>query len=795
MADVRVGVVGSSSSVVVLERAPVASVVVVVRVPDVGSVVLTVVVRTLGSVEVVVRRAGSRVVVTPVSGSVDVVGAVLTVVPSRRGIVVVARSVAPAASAPVVGSPYSGQPEGVVVGNVARVRADPGPAGRRPGRGRRLTVERPPGGRGRRQRRRHPVRGQLQRGLAGPGLAGPGLAGPGLAGPGSRGVRGRRTGRGAGAGRRSRGRRGPGLAALARRRQDLADDVGQRRGPVVVAVAAAVAGPTLVVVPTAVAVAGALGVAGAAAAAGRLVARRVGEEREVERRAGRVRRRGVDGRGGAGRSSGRGYRGTRRRGGAGQRHLEDARRELVEPGRRRDRQLGTRQGGHARRGRLGAQRTGARERDRDDGRSHVVGQGLGSARAGGGGGRVEGAGGVDVVGGTRLGGGGGRVARAAGQSRGIVARTGGGHGGAHTEQSRDQGDGEQPGDHDVPRGAERPRTAPRRRVPPSGRGGGHTTPLHIPTSRQRSPARPRRPRRSVRYAPPGRRSAVSWFSRESDGHDGDRGCSAGGARRRVPPDRDRPDPSAGSPPATVRASYRALAAAFGGVELCYAVKANPHPAVLALLVAEGASFDLAGVGELDACLLAGARPARMSWGNPVKKASDVRAARAAGVDRFTTDSPADVDLLAREAPGARVCVRLAVVRRGLGDALRRQVRGLRGRGGRAARPRRRRRSAGRGGRLPRRLAAARSARLGRRGRPRRPGRPRAAGPTRRPSSTSAAASRPATPTARSRRPPRAPTPCASPWPATLRTGHPASSPSPGARSSPTPGCCAARSSW
>lgn len=112
--------------------------------------------------------------------------------------------------------------------------------------------------------------------------------------------------------------------------------------------------------------------------------------------------------------------------------------------------------------------------------------------------------------------------------------------------------------------------------------------------------------------------------------------------------------------AGVRDAFRSLRSAFAGIELCYAVKANPHPAVLALLVAEGASFDLASVGELDACLLAGARPDRMSWGNPLKKPGDVRAARAAGVDRFTTDSPADVDLLAREAPGARVCVRLAV---------------------------------------------------------------------------------------------------------------------------------------
>ncbi|WP_285655292.1 type III PLP-dependent enzyme [Actinomycetospora sp. NBRC 106375] len=112
--------------------------------------------------------------------------------------------------------------------------------------------------------------------------------------------------------------------------------------------------------------------------------------------------------------------------------------------------------------------------------------------------------------------------------------------------------------------------------------------------------------------------------------------------------------------ARVRDAYRAMRTALPGVELCYAVKANPHPAVLALLAAEGASFDLASVGELDLCLLAGAAPGALSWGNPVKKAADVRAARSAGVSRFTTDAPADVDLLAREAPGARIGVRLAV---------------------------------------------------------------------------------------------------------------------------------------
>ncbi|MCD2194482.1 type III PLP-dependent enzyme [Actinomycetospora endophytica] len=108
----------------------------------------------------------------------------------------------------------------------------------------------------------------------------------------------------------------------------------------------------------------------------------------------------------------------------------------------------------------------------------------------------------------------------------------------------------------------------------------------------------------------------------------------------------------------VEAAHRTFRDALPESETAYAVKANPHPAVLALLAEQGASVDLASRGELDACLLAGVPPERMSWGNPLKKPSDVRAAVAAGVHRFTTDAASDVDLLARLAPGADVTVRL-----------------------------------------------------------------------------------------------------------------------------------------
>jgi len=51
--------------------------------------------------------------------------------------------------------------------------------------------------------------------------------------------------------------------------------------------------------------------------------------------------------------------------------------------------------------------------------------------------------------------------------------------------------------------------------------------------------------------------------------------------------------------------FHELSAAIGDVTLFYAVKANPHPAVLATLALEGACFDVASPAETDAALATG----------------------------------------------------------------------------------------------------------------------------------------------------------------------------------------------
>ena len=54
--------------------------------------------------------------------------------------------------------------------------------------------------------------------------------------------------------------------------------------------------------------------------------------------------------------------------------------------------------------------------------------------------------------------------------------------------------------------------------------------------------------------------------------------------------------------------FLALTAALPGTAVHYAVKANPHPALLAVLAAAGCRFDVASPAEVRAALRAGAAP-------------------------------------------------------------------------------------------------------------------------------------------------------------------------------------------
>ncbi|MER2605208.1 MAG: type III PLP-dependent enzyme [Siculibacillus sp.] len=108
----------------------------------------------------------------------------------------------------------------------------------------------------------------------------------------------------------------------------------------------------------------------------------------------------------------------------------------------------------------------------------------------------------------------------------------------------------------------------------------------------------------------------------------------------------------------VREKYTSFAKAMPDTRVFYAVKANPAPEVLALLAELGSCFDTASVPEIEMAIAAGATPERISYGNTIKKERDVARAFELGVRLYAVDCEAEVEKVARAAPGSKVFCRI-----------------------------------------------------------------------------------------------------------------------------------------
>jgi ornithine decarboxylase len=108
----------------------------------------------------------------------------------------------------------------------------------------------------------------------------------------------------------------------------------------------------------------------------------------------------------------------------------------------------------------------------------------------------------------------------------------------------------------------------------------------------------------------------------------------------------------------VRDNYNTFAKALPDSRVFYAVKANPAPEVLSLLASLGSCFDTASVAEIEMALAAGASAERVSYGNTIKKERDIARAFALGVRLFAVDCKAEVEKVARVAPGSKVFCRI-----------------------------------------------------------------------------------------------------------------------------------------
>ncbi|HNX37235.1 MAG TPA: type III PLP-dependent enzyme [Candidatus Cloacimonadota bacterium] len=108
----------------------------------------------------------------------------------------------------------------------------------------------------------------------------------------------------------------------------------------------------------------------------------------------------------------------------------------------------------------------------------------------------------------------------------------------------------------------------------------------------------------------------------------------------------------------IRYKYRELARSLPMAKIYYAVKANPRDEVVTMLAEEGSNFDIASRYELDQMLRHNISPDRLSYGNTIKKRSDIEYFYSKGVRMFATDSENDLINIAELAPGSRIMFRI-----------------------------------------------------------------------------------------------------------------------------------------
>ena len=109
----------------------------------------------------------------------------------------------------------------------------------------------------------------------------------------------------------------------------------------------------------------------------------------------------------------------------------------------------------------------------------------------------------------------------------------------------------------------------------------------------------------------------------------------------------------------VRVQFRKLRKALPHVDLHYALKPMPHPAVVQTVIAEGGFLDLATTGEVQLVRRLGIAPERCIHTHPIKRAADIVNALDFGVRTFVADNPDEVRKFAHLAGQASLLLRVS----------------------------------------------------------------------------------------------------------------------------------------
>jgi ornithine decarboxylase len=128
--------------------------------------------------------------------------------------------------------------------------------------------------------------------------------------------------------------------------------------------------------------------------------------------------------------------------------------------------------------------------------------------------------------------------------------------------------------------------------------------------------------------------------------------------------KDKPTPVMIMDLEVVKARYNDLIKNLPYAKVYFAVKACPMNEVIEVLRDLGSNFDVASRYELDQVLSLGVSPDRISYGNTIKKVTDIEYFFQKGIRLFVTDSDYDLQNLAQYAPKSKIFFRLLTEGRG-----------------------------------------------------------------------------------------------------------------------------------
>jgi ornithine decarboxylase len=109
----------------------------------------------------------------------------------------------------------------------------------------------------------------------------------------------------------------------------------------------------------------------------------------------------------------------------------------------------------------------------------------------------------------------------------------------------------------------------------------------------------------------------------------------------------------------VRVQFRKLRKALPRVDLHYALKPMPHPAVVQTVIEEGGFLDLATTGEVQLVQRLNVAPDRCIHTHPIKREQDIANALQFGVRLFVADNPDEVRKFARHTAAAQLLLRVS----------------------------------------------------------------------------------------------------------------------------------------